>query len=166
MSDPRDLLIKLIEHDKRYKLEAYAFIFEALQFAQENLKMGSEITPDDIEGSTANPSVKTKGSKGSIPKSKKSKDRIAGEDVAPERHLTGQELCEAIRVYASEQYGYLAKCVLNSWGLKSTSDFGEIVFNLIEIQHMRKTKHDRREHFDNVYDFEEAFVRDFKITKK
>jgi uncharacterized repeat protein (TIGR04138 family) len=38
------------------------------------------------------------------------------------------------------------------------------VFNLIEIEQMRKTKQDRREDFDEVFDFETAFVRDFKIT--
>jgi uncharacterized repeat protein (TIGR04138 family) len=37
------------------------------------------------------------------------------------------------------------------------------VFNLIEIEQMKKTKHDKREDFENVFDFETAFVRDFKI---
>src|SRR5688572_27655941 len=50
-----------------------------------------------------------------------------------QRHVTGQQLCEAIRRYAVEQYGMLAKSVLNDWGVRSTSDFGEIVFGLIDI---------------------------------
>ncbi len=70
-----------------------------------------------------------------------------------ERHLTGQELCQAIREFAIEQYGYMALTVLNSWGVKCTGDFGEIVYNLIDIEQMRKTKDDRREDFDDVYDF-------------
>ena len=49
--------------------------------------------------------------------------------------------------------GYLAKHVLNHWGVRSTGDFGEIVFNLIEIGQMRKTPDDRREDFDDVFDF-------------
>jgi len=57
----------------------------------------------------------------------------------------------------------MAKAVLNSWGIRNTGDIGNIVFNLIEIEQMKKTKHDKREDFDNVYDFETAFVRDFKI---
>ena len=81
-----------------------------------------------------------------------------------ERHVTGQELCEAIRRYALEQYGYMAKTVLNSWGLHSTSDFGEIVFNLIRVGQMRKTPSDTRVDFDNVYDFDTALKQDFKIT--
>jgi uncharacterized repeat protein (TIGR04138 family) len=46
----------------------------------------------------------------------------------------------------------------------STSDFGEIVFNLIRIGHMRKTKDDVREDFDNVFDFETGLRNSFKIT--
>jgi uncharacterized repeat protein (TIGR04138 family) len=53
--------------------------------------------------------------------------------------------------------------VLNSWGVHSTSDFGEIVYNLIGIREMKKSDSDRREDFDDVYDFDEAFVKDFAI---
>jgi uncharacterized repeat protein (TIGR04138 family) len=76
--------------------------------------------------------------------------------------LTGQELCEALRRYALEQYGLLARHVLGQWGIRSTSDFGAIVFNLIEIGSMKKTDNDRREHFDNVFDFDEAFCDPFQ----
>lgn len=81
-----------------------------------------------------------------------------------ERHVTGQELCEAIRRFAHEEYGLMAQCVLNHWGIRSTNDFGEIVFNLIEIGKMRKTPHDRREDFDNVFDFGEALRAGFQMA--
>jgi uncharacterized repeat protein (TIGR04138 family) len=81
-----------------------------------------------------------------------------------DRHLTGQQLCEAIRLYASEQFGYMAKCVLNSWGVRQTGDFGEIVFNLIRVEQMRKTPQDKREDFDDNFDFDEAFVAGYRIT--
>ena len=38
--------------------------------------------------------------------------------VGRSRHVSGQELLEGLRVYALEQYGPLAKTVLNSWGVK------------------------------------------------
>lgn len=78
------------------------------------------------------------------------------EDPDEERHVTGQQLCEAIRQYAIQQYGMLAKNVLNEWGVRNTGDFGEIVFNLIEIGQMKKTEHDRREDFENVFDFNDG----------
>ena len=74
-------------------------------------------------------------------------------DPSEERHVTGQQLCEAIRQYAIQQYGMLAKNVLNEWGVRNTGDFGEIVFNLIDIGQMKKTDTDRREDFENVFDF-------------
>jgi uncharacterized repeat protein (TIGR04138 family) len=77
-------------------------------------------------------------------------------DVEEERHISGQQLCEAIRQYAIQQYGMLAKNVLNEWGVRTTGDFGEIVFNLIEIGQMKKTQHDRREDFDKVFDFDDG----------
>jgi len=80
-----------------------------------------------------------------------------------EAHLTGQQLCEAVRRLALEQFGLMARVVLNSWGIRSTSDFGEIVYNLIDIGMMKKSASDRREDFDDVFDFVEAFDRGFKI---
>jgi uncharacterized repeat protein (TIGR04138 family) len=82
----------------------------------------------------------------------------AGDDPESEeeRHVTGQQLCEAIRRYAIEQYGLMARSVLNEWGVRSTNDFGEIVFNLIDIGQMKKTHTDRREDFDNVFNFDDG----------
>ena len=57
----------------------------------------------------------------------------------------------------------MAKTVLNNWGIRETGDFGEIVFNLIRVGHMRKTARDRREDFDDVFDLDAALTRDFKI---
>lgn len=80
------------------------------------------------------------------------------------KHLSGQELCEGIRQYAVDQFGYLAKPVLNSWGVTTTGDFGEIVYDMIEQKFMDKSESDRREDFDDQYDFDEAFLRKFAIT--
>lgn len=87
-----------------------------------------------------------------------------GEEGKSDKHLTGQQLCQAIREYAVEQYGYLAKTVLNSWGVYTTGDFGEIVYNLIRIKEMRKSKTDRREDFDDQYDFDTAFAPRFELA--
>lgn len=83
--------------------------------------------------------------------------KMPGEGAEGEHHITGQQLCEAIRLYAQQQFGYMSKTVLNSWGVYATGDFGEIVYNLIRIKHMKKSDSDRREDFDDVYDFADAF---------
>ena len=58
----------------------------------------------------------------------------------------------------------MAKVVLNNWGVLSTSDFGEIVYNMIRIGLMRKSESDQREDFDNVFDFDEAFQQRYEIN--
>ena len=55
----------------------------------------------------------------------------------------------------------LARVVLESWNIKSTADFGRIVFGFIDLDMMRKQPEDRVEDFDEVYDFREAFDRTF-----
>lgn len=145
--DPSHPVEKLLREDRRYKLEAYAFVFEALNYAHEVLGLGAE-KPSEVDPTE---------------KRNKTKAREQTKAKEPEKHLSGQQLCEAIRLYALEQYGYMAKIVLNTWGVNNTGDFGEIVFNLIRIKQMKKTKEDRREDFDNVFDFDAGLTRSFKI---
>lgn len=146
MFDPLRAIAQLAQEDKRYKLDAYLFVFEALHFAQEKLRMGREAPSEPLPAADAG-------------------EGNPGDAESPVgRHVTGQELCEAIRQYALRQYGYMAKTVLNSWGVHTTRDFGEMVFNLIKIGQMRKTPEDRIEDFDNVYDFQTAFVDQFRIN--
>jgi uncharacterized repeat protein (TIGR04138 family) len=136
-------IAELLRTDPRYKFEAYAFVFEALNYAHNNLGMGS------ARPSEASAEVEAERSE---------------EEETNERHLTGPQLCEASRLYAQEQFGYMAKVVLRSWGINSTGDLGEIVFNLIRVGQMRKTKEDRREDFDNVFDFENDLLQDYRIS--
>lgn len=82
------------------------------------------------------------------------------------RHVSGPELLDGLRVYALEQFGPLAKTVLNTWGVNSCRDIGDIVFNLIEYNVFSKTENDRREDFSDVYDFDEAFVKPFQPAKQ
>jgi uncharacterized repeat protein (TIGR04138 family) len=82
------------------------------------------------------------------------------------RHVTGPELLEGLRNYALEQFGPLAKTVLNAWGVQSCRDFGDIVFNLIEYNVFSKTENDRREDFSDIYDFEDAFVKPFQPARR
>lgn len=82
------------------------------------------------------------------------------------RHVSGPELLEGLRSYALDQYGPLAKTVLNAWGVRRCRDFGDIVFNLIEHNVFSKTENDRREDFSEVFDFDEAFVKPFQPARR
>jgi uncharacterized repeat protein (TIGR04138 family) len=76
------------------------------------------------------------------------------------KHVSGRDLLESIRRVAIDRYGLLAEDVLASWGLRSTEDFGEIVFHLVDAGLLSKTDEDTREDFRGVYDFRDAFGPD------
>jgi uncharacterized repeat protein (TIGR04138 family) len=82
------------------------------------------------------------------------------------QHVSGRELLEGLRVHALDQFGPLAKTVLESWGVHRCADFGEIVFSLIEYRVFSKTESDRREDFADIYQFDEAFVKPFRPADK
>jgi uncharacterized repeat protein (TIGR04138 family) len=80
-----------------------------------------------------------------------------GQIPDPSRHVSGQQLCLGLRQYAIDQYGRLARTVLNRWGIRRTEDFGRIVFDMIDAGLLRKTEDDSIKDFLNIYDFHEAF---------
>ena len=79
------------------------------------------------------------------------------------RHVTGRELAEGIREYVLEQFGPLARTVLEYWGIRETLDFGKIVFALVEVGILRKQPEDKLEDFEKIYDFETAFDKGYEI---
>ena len=108
-------LHRLLDRDRRYPLEAYIFVREGLAYASNVLNLGNETTVEEPE-----------------PELQLELDATQ-EELMPlkERHLTGQELCDAIRVYAINEFGYMARLVLEKWGITQTQDFGNIVYNMI-----------------------------------
>jgi uncharacterized repeat protein (TIGR04138 family) len=127
----RDDLAEVLACDSRYSIQAYVFIFEALEH--------------------------TKATK------RKSRGRGRGRALDA-RHVSPRELCLGARDLALRHYGLLAKTVLSQWGIQSTSDLGNIVFNLIASGDLEKTPSDSRTDFDGVFDFEEALCRDFVLA--
>src|SRR6187549_3452261 len=77
-------IVQLLQDDRRYKLDAYQFVRDGLAYAQEVLHLGER---------------------------KATSEESSGEGPKVEQHLTGQQLCEAIRQYAISQYGLMAKTV-------------------------------------------------------
>jgi uncharacterized repeat protein (TIGR04138 family) len=131
----RDELAGVLARDPRYSIHAYAFIFEAIEYTK-NLKKRVQAR------------TRSRG----------------GRPLKKSRHVTGRELCEGARLLALSHYGLLAMTVLNQWGIRSTSDLGEIVYNLIRSGDLEKSPNDSRADFDHVFDFEVAFRREFVLA--
>src|SRR6202030_3322527 len=58
---------------------------------------------------------------------------IGRENKGNGRHITGAELLDGIRQFALQQFGPMAVTVFEEWGVKNCRDFGDIVFNMVEI---------------------------------
>jgi len=78
-------------------------------------------------------------------------------------HITGQTLCEGARRLAVEKWGRLAMLVLNTGGIKTTRDFGEIVYLLIKHKWMSAQPTDSIDDFNNVYDFKTVLKDKFRF---
>ncbi|MHC4293404.1 MAG: Minf_1886 family protein [Planctomycetota bacterium] len=78
-------------------------------------------------------------------------------------HVSGQALCEGLRKLALKKWGRLAILVLDTWGIKNTHDFGEIVYMMIEHKWMSAQSNDSVDDFNDVYDFNAVFKEQFKF---
>ena len=78
-------------------------------------------------------------------------------DVEGPKHVTGPQLCVALRDEALDRWGLLAKAVLARWNVRATLDFGQMVYLLVDNGLMQKTDKDSVEDFRDVYDFDAAF---------
>lgn len=80
-------------------------------------------------------------------------------------HISGAELCEGLRDYALQQFGPMVPTIFETWGLNTTRDIGEMVFNLIRLGAFSRSKSDKVEDFDAVYTFADAFEKPFLPTR-
>jgi uncharacterized repeat protein (TIGR04138 family) len=132
-------LARVIARDSRYTIEAYAFVLESLGRARHH-KLKERRKRSDR-------------SRPSRPRKKMMLEEATDTKGANPGHVTGRELSLAARKLAIRAYGMMALTVLRQWGISSTSDIGEIVYNLIASGDLDKTPSDKRSDFDNVFDF-------------
>ena len=86
---------------------------------------------------------------------------VGRENQGKVRHVSGQELLDGLRQFALQQFGPMAVTVFEEWGIRNCQNFGEIVFNMVEIGLLAKTEKDTRDDFQNGYDFTGAFRKPF-----
>ncbi len=148
----RDELARVIARDSRYSIEAYAFVLESLRLARHHKLKGQ--------------AKRRERTAASRPRKKNPKPKADQTEFDESGHVTGRELCQAARRLALRHYGLMALTVLEQWGLRSTSDIGNIVFSLIDTGNLDKTPTDTRADFDHVYDFETALRPKLVLAEK
>ena len=77
-------------------------------------------------------------------------------------HVNAGELLDGIRQLALKEFGPMVMTVLEYWGVRSSFDVGQMVFNLIGAGVFGKTESDSVDDFDRALDFHVAFVLPFE----
>jgi uncharacterized repeat protein (TIGR04138 family) len=166
---PEQVLQQIVRELGCYPTDAFHFVQSGLAWT--DIKIHG---PHPDEGGTAEPSPGGEAGAGASPGKSSGSSKSAGQQSSgpraagprragrqlPEespRHISGQQLCEGLRMYAIEQWGMMAGTVLRRWNLRATIDFGRIVFALVDGGLMHKTERDKLEDFRDVYDFDRAF---------
>jgi len=88
--------------------------------------------------------------------------KLKRQDAERPAHVSGKELLEGFRDLALEEYGPLAKTVLEDWGITKCSEVGEVVFQLVSMGVLGKNEDDRIDDFGELWSFAEAFDLPFR----
>lgn len=168
VDQPTKTLRDLVEHLGRYPEDAFLFVRDGLSYTAERLhgpeteihrKLQQYLSSHDMDWSD----LAEQYDAGTLPKALTKAIEAAGGCDKINRHVSGRDLCWGLRDFALERWGLLARTVLESWRVKGTHDFGEIVFGFIDFDLMRKQPEDDVDDFKEVYSFVEAFDEPFFI---
>jgi uncharacterized repeat protein (TIGR04138 family) len=86
-----------------------------------------------------------------------------GDEPWEGEHVTVAELLDGARDLALREYGLLARAVFRAWGVNSTGDLGEVVFNLVGAGLMDRSTADDRAGFKDAFDLDRALSEGFQI---
>ena len=89
--------------------------------------------------------------------------RVIDDDA--DHHVSGDELLRGACAFAVREYGLMAPIVFKLWGIRTTDDFGEMVFRLIEAELLSKSDRDDPEDFRDLFDIEQALAEEFEQTQ-
>jgi uncharacterized repeat protein (TIGR04138 family) len=161
---PDKSLETLVAEVGRYREEAFLFVRDGLNYTVE--KIHGPTTPEQLrlyqflqEKNLDLADLIEAYEAGEVDAPLASAIDAAGGFGRFNRHVGGHELCWGLRDYALEKWGLMARAVLNHWGVRSTLDFGHIVFAMVESGFMQKQPGDSIDDFRDVFDFREAFDR-------
>ncbi len=78
------------------------------------------------------------------------------------RDVNSQALLQGIKELGVKKFGPTARMVFEHWGVRTTEDFGRVVFNLVKSGFLKKTEDESVADFKGAFDFREEFERKFK----
>ncbi len=167
--DPRKSMDDVVRELGRYPLDAFIFVQECIPHASEHAH-----GPLGEDGCTvarwmARHEMDYEGlcqaeRDGKLPPEVRDALGRVGGCERMNRHVTGEQLCWAVRDCALQRWGLMARAVLGRWGMTCTEDIGTIVFALVDNDWLQKQPTDHIEDFEDVYDFAHAFDAGYQFT--
>lgn len=166
--DPRKSLDQIVKDVGRYPTEAYIFVQECVGVAAEHvhgpLSPEQSIVAQWMAREDVSPEeLRHLEREGTLPPEIASALESAGGGEKMNRHVSGQQLCWAIRDTALNRWGLMARGVLNRWSIHRTDDIGAIIFALVDNGWLQKQPTDTLDDFGNVFSFSEAFDEAYRI---
>jgi len=166
---PDKPLGQIVEEVGQYPLDAFIFIQECIGLASDMVHGPMSRDENDVvkwmgRHSLSLDDLRQEWAEGKLPPNiAKSLDRI-GEVEKMNRHVTGQQLCWAIRDVSLERWGLMARSVLKRFNVTTTEDIGTIVYALVDSGWLQKQPTDSVHDFENVYSFGDAFEPGYRIN--
>lgn len=132
-------LLELARSDRRFAYEAYEFACECVTYTQERLGLKDDDDDDDDD-----------------------LESLFAPDP-PGRHVSGEELLQGACELAVRDFGLMAPIVLSRWGIRSTEDFGEIVFRLIAAGRLARSEDDDPADYQGSFDLLQALQERYEL---
>ena len=166
--EPQKPLEQIVTEVRRFPADAFLWVQEGIGTASEQvhgpispgeLTVGQWMERNDLDLA----GLRQRHAAGDLPADVAAVvDQLGGPDQL-NRHVTGQQLCWALRDAALQRWGMMAQDVLARWNITQTDDIGTIIFALVENHWLQKQPADRIEDFANVFSFTEAFAEGYQI---
>lgn len=86
------------------------------------------------------------------------------DDPETDYHVSGEELLRGACELAVREFGLMAPVVFQHWGIRTTDDFGQLVFNLIRAERLSQSENDDLEDFHDLFDLQQVLTEGFELT--
>ncbi len=168
--EPKKPIEEIVEELDRYPIDAFALVQECIGVASEQVHGPMSEAEKRVAQWMGQHGVdldelRSASELDSLPSEVAEALQDAGGPERMNRHVTGQQLCKAVRNVALQRWGLMARNVLTRWNITRTEDIGAIIFALVENDWLQKQPTDRIEDFEDAFSFDEAFSQAYRLEE-